>query len=818
MDPVSAAASAIAFVQAAAAIGKGINALRSLGKAPAEVCALLNELTTLQSLSSRVQQNHLSPLDGGSDAKVDDLGLLKKLCEDLSATVDSLKSLVERFDDTKKRLNKPGQRQVLQIKWMREREHVYQLRDKARLTREYLSAFLVSMNSSESAKQAKIILQVEGMFHVSAKNLSQSAEENIGLLRDTKTSLLRIEEGLATLQRTQAESMEHLRSLGVGVQVSSLHEWIPNSRPLPGTPCHLHREGLNTKGVSLDEDSILCFDSFVRPLCSATCRCQCHKSSSIASPGYLHSVLGTFFLSYNTFPLCGIITCDFAGCTTTSNSKVRFYYHLPTWLFSRAILFSASWSSLTGVGASLHLKLPRTIPSCDPIWEALRRADINRIRQRFATKLNSPTDISSDGMSLFLYGMSRGNYAVIETLLRAGCDISVKSINGSSPAATARARILTSDVNPISERFFHIYKQIIHLDEERDYLNSTVAHDSILRLNSISLAEAIALEPQSINSLDGMGYAALHWAVKKRNVDAMNTLLHFNSNPDIQDRNHRTALHIAARHGLFDISCRLLHAGCDSNARDSTGKTALHMACSSSSMDSTRIVQQILRHQGLPNIQDSTNQFTPLNELTWQCLARDPWDCEGKIDALLKAGADLDEADKWGCTPLLHAASIPWDNELFQLLYNRGARIDLTDGMKRSILHYAAAYGDLDHIEYLRQLALSGPDPESKDQYRHTPLSLMEWRSRTEARKLWTNMRRPTADELASFRYLIAEIKGRRQDARAASMPCLGRTDQDEGLSTTRPNNDVLHPDRCNLQTGVQDEDSEEEYVDALDM
>ena len=57
------------------------------------------------------------------------------------------------------------------------------------------------------------------MFHVSAKNLSQSAEENIDLLRDTKTSLLRIEEGLATLQRTQAESMEHLRSQGVGVQV-----------------------------------------------------------------------------------------------------------------------------------------------------------------------------------------------------------------------------------------------------------------------------------------------------------------------------------------------------------------------------------------------------------------------------------------------------------------------------------------------------------------------------------------------------------------------------------------------------------------------
>lgn len=49
MDPLSATASVIALLQAAAAIGKGIETLRSLGKAPAEFCALLNEVDFLES-------------------------------------------------------------------------------------------------------------------------------------------------------------------------------------------------------------------------------------------------------------------------------------------------------------------------------------------------------------------------------------------------------------------------------------------------------------------------------------------------------------------------------------------------------------------------------------------------------------------------------------------------------------------------------------------------------------------------------------------------------------------------------------------------
>jgi hypothetical protein len=163
--------------------------------------------------------------------------------------------------------------------------------------------------------------------------------------------------------------------------------------------------------------------------------------------------------------------------------------------------------------------------------------------------------------------------------------------------------------------------------------------------------------------------------------------------------------------------------------------------------------------------------LTPLNRMVYESIARDPWDCEGKIDALLAAGADMDETDKWGCMPLLNAASIPWDNELFRLLQARGARMDVIDGMKRSILHYAAAYGDLEHIEYLRGLALAEPDPDSRNHYQHTPMSLMEWRWRAEKRKLWTNVKRPTQEEVDALGTLMDETRSRREARAPARMP-----------------------------------------------
>ena len=74
MDPLSTTASIIALVQAAAAIGKGVRALKALNNAPEDFNALLKELTRLQAIL-RLTQTSLEALQSLPNAQVQMSGL-----------------------------------------------------------------------------------------------------------------------------------------------------------------------------------------------------------------------------------------------------------------------------------------------------------------------------------------------------------------------------------------------------------------------------------------------------------------------------------------------------------------------------------------------------------------------------------------------------------------------------------------------------------------------------------------------------------------------------------------------------------------------
>lgn len=293
----------------------------------------------------------------------------------------------------------------------------------------------------------------------------------------------------------------------------------------------------------------------------------------------------------------------------------------------------------------------------------------------------------------------------------------------------------------------------------------------------------MAIDPQSVDSLDSLGYAPLHWAVRRHDISAISSLLlQGHANPNTPDRYGRTPLHLAAKGGFLPAAQELLDHGADPNAQDIKGKTPLHLAVCSSEPSSLQIVHLLLAVEAHPDAPDKINYFTPLNNLIYESLARDPSDCPAKITALLSAGADIDRPDKSGCPPLLNAAMIGWDNDLLELCVENGARLDVVDRYGRGLLHYVAAYGGLTQIEYLRGLKLRpGPDmsnegedsmmvrdrdgkclmTRSVDVYGHTPLSLMRWRTKADTRKLWSNMSRADAEDLDAFWGLLKEIEAR---------------------------------------------------------
>ncbi|KAF5640418.1 hypothetical protein F52700_3568 [Fusarium sp. NRRL 52700] len=219
-------------------------------------------------------------------------------------------------------------------------------------------------------------------------------------------------------------------------------------------------------------------------------------------------------------------------------------------------------------------------------------------------------------------------------------------------------------------------------------------------------------------------------------------------------------LHLAAFYGWSDITEALLVLGGNPDVQDSKGSTALHAACASLEEDSTKAVQVLIENGADPNIQVDASGFTPMHHLIGaSCNAAEPWDCIGKIEALLSGGADINALDKRDRTPIHLASCIPWCNSVFDHLCKRGASLDLSDDEGRSILHYAALYGDLEHITYLRKRRLTEPDPDGKDINYETPLDLLLWRANEKEDELWKNMKQPTGEEVKAFRSLIDEIR-----------------------------------------------------------
>ncbi|KAF5237439.1 hypothetical protein FANTH_10801 [Fusarium anthophilum] len=219
-------------------------------------------------------------------------------------------------------------------------------------------------------------------------------------------------------------------------------------------------------------------------------------------------------------------------------------------------------------------------------------------------------------------------------------------------------------------------------------------------------------------------------------------------------------LHLAAFYGWVDIIKALLNLGSNPNVQDPKGLTALHVACASVEERTEEVVEVLLKNGADPNLKADATEFAPIHHLIDASFnAAEPWDCNGKLEALLKGGADINSRDKHGRAPIHLASRIPWCNGVFALLHKRGARLDLIDNMRRSILHYAAMYGDLDHISYLRKHGLTEPDPDGKDINNQTPLEWLGWRINAKQEKLLENMERPTKEVTKAFHSLIEEIR-----------------------------------------------------------
>ncbi|KAK2776808.1 hypothetical protein CKAH01_03300 [Colletotrichum kahawae] len=746
MDPLSITTSAIALVQA---LGVGVKFFSSMRQIPADFCDLSNELTDLQAVAEQVKTS-LQEMENGAakHAAVPgiDTSSMQTLEDDFALIVHELETLCGRLRKSDRYIDKVGELRVSKRKWLREKDNVARLRAKASKTKQSLMLGFIALVSSQSTRQTKVVLDGQQSFSACFETMND-----------------RIEAGTAVLRETQSKNNDICASLH-----RMLAAEVTDAEPsLQSNP---HRQRPNA-GVD-DPLSSIYMHTSLRQVCSPYCKCQCHLPSSVRTPTWVRSVLGSLFFEYNDMPLLMPRKCDDSGCR--NHSSLRLIYVFPKWFVSRAVFLTTSWGSLTGLGSSLYLQVPRVVPSVQML-SAVYNSDIDWIKRGISNSTVLPTDVDETGNSLLMISLRNVNLEVSKFLLDHGWSKSTRNMTGWTVPKRARIILYSASKQDHLSTFDPEHRYMIEQlarGEDQQGENLTLIHDSVLGVASKSLSDAIAQAPSDIDCLDDIGWSQLHWAIFLNDYESFKVLRSQGAGLEVRTRGGWTPLHYAAHYeppGSIKMASALLEAGANVHARvqnhiGSRGETPITFAFNNPDM-----VKILLEHGSETIVQTNLNWETPLSwfargacNVERNDVRRQYW--ERSLDLLVNNGMDIDlpskQAGYEGRTPIHDA--ILWRNAaLLKLLLERGARYDAIDKNGSGILHLAAQSANLDIIEILRDACIRGLSPNQPNVAGDPPMKILMARMLGEDATRQPGDTVPAYDEFLLFKQLLQEIQKR---------------------------------------------------------
>jgi len=177
-------------------------------------------------------------------------------------------------------------------------------------------------------------------------------------------------------------------------------------------------------------------------------------------------------------------------------------------------------------------------------------------------------------------------------------------------------------------------------------------------------------------------------------LDVTLALIASGQDPNMRDRQGRTALWYAAAQGQVAVAKALLSKGADPVVADNDGNTALHKAALSSD---TGVMQLLLQRE---SDQKQINAINHDGSSPLHLAASGGRNAQLKL--LLAAGADKDQRDRNGNTPLMLAV-LAHDPAGAKVLLDAGASVKKRNGNKQNALAIAQQLGYSDIISLLQK-------------------------------------------------------------------------------------------------------------------
>lgn len=256
----------------------------------------------------------------------------------------------------------------------------------------------------------------------------------------------------------------------------------------------------------------------------------------------------------------------------------------------------------------------------------------------------------------------------------------------------------------------------------------------------VQVADWLIQQGISINATDEEDRSALHYAARYGDLDTVKLLIKRGAKVNLSDHgsicdgirriktflprpyyfSSGTPLHEAAEHNHTDICAYLLEHGARVNAIDHRNRTPLFYAAFDGNLD---IVKLLLAHNASATVQNDNKETTIYRAMegNMHSVLGGKTPTLPLIQMLHEAGADIDQADEWGRTPLMLSLERGL-TDIAEYLVEEGANIFAGSESGFSLLHLAAK-SEANQVEFVKFLIEQGLDINQQDSDNHaTPL------------------------------------------------------------------------------------------------
>lgn len=411
------------------------------------------------------------------------------------------------------------------------------------------------------------------------------------------------------------------------------------------------------------------------------------------------------------FLLCATLLCGCAGCKAGKTVKswgTAIVEAVSDYLEAATAFFQGERADCTGW-------------LTEDYWETVTVEEVKDCLK--AGALPNARDVSTGRTPLNLAARFNGDRDVIKALLKAGADPNLKDYKGLTPLHwIVKWRY--------SFRFKWLGPTIWGKINKWVFFQGDSDHTTIL------------LEAGADPTVrDEDGYTPLHFAAWRRdNPAVIKTLVKAGADPNARTKNDLTPLYFAGRFDNPAVIEALVQAGANPNARVKEAGTPLRVAIRFGSLAAFEALLKVGAKIGEGG-EDllGTAIYANLPELIPVLLeagavphASTLWTVARSgeisnpmlmlIEAMAKAGVDLNVTNTYGNTPLHQAAKYNEDSAIIEALVKAGADLKARDEDGRTPLHEAASANDNPLVTMA--LLKAGADPNARDNFDNTPLHI----------------------------------------------------------------------------------------------